>query len=70
MSALCYNISLVPCNLNTQMVCHDIKALLRQSFLLAALDYVATQSFCVVIEFSAFSFVLCRDISFECRDIN
>ena len=28
MSALCCNISLVPCSLNIRMVCHDIKALL------------------------------------------
>ena len=42
MSVLCRYISLVPCSLNTQMVCRDIKALLQQSFLLAALDYVAT----------------------------
>ena len=42
MSVLCRDISLVPCSLNTRMVCRDIKALLRQSFLIAALDCVTT----------------------------
>ena len=42
MSVLCFDISLVPFSSNTQMVCCDIKALLRQSFLLASLDCVTT----------------------------
>ena len=42
MSVLCRDTSLVPFSLDTRMVCHDIKALLQQSFFLAALDCVTT----------------------------